>query len=84
MSLGSDFSFWDINITKFANELLTLLGDNGITLPEDITILVRGIVVLEGTLEIVSPDINLMEVFENRIRNQWFIIKSRIKNWNLF
>lgn len=71
----------DINITKFANELLTLLGDNGITLPEDITMLVRGIVVLEGTLEIVSPDINLMEVFENRIRNgniKEYLTKERL------
>lgn len=59
----------DINITKFANELLILLGDNGITLPDDITMLVRGIVVLEGTLEIISPEINLMEVFENRVQN---------------
>lgn len=59
----------DINITKFANELLILLGDNGITLPDDITMLVRGIVVLEGTLEVISPNINLMQVFENRVKN---------------
>lgn len=59
----------DINITKFANELLFILGNHGITLPEDITMLVRGIVVLEGTLEIISPHINLMQVFENRIKN---------------
>lgn len=59
----------DINITKFANELLNLLGNNGITLPKDITMLVRGIVVLEGTLETVSPSINLLQVFENRVKN---------------
>lgn len=59
----------DINITKFANELLNLLSSNGITLPKDITMLVRGIVVLEGTLEIVSPNINLLQVFENRVKN---------------
>ncbi len=59
----------DINITKFANELMNLLSSNGITLPKDITMLVRGIVVLEGTLEVVSPNISLLQVFENRVKN---------------
>ena len=58
----------DINITKFVNELIDVLGKNGIKVPKDITMLVRGIVVLEGTLEIVSPNISLMEVFENKIK----------------
>jgi len=71
----------DINIAKFTNEMLNLLGDNGITLPEDITLLVRGIVVLEGTLEIISPNINLMQVFENRVKNM--SIKEIINKDNL-
>lgn len=58
----------DINIAKFCKELLNILGSHSITLPKDITMLVRGIVVLEGTLEIISPNINLMQVFENRIK----------------
>ena len=58
----------DINITKFVNELIDVVGKNGIKVPKDITMLVRGIVVLEGTLEIVCPDISLMEVFENKIK----------------
>lgn len=58
----------DINITKFANELIDILGKNGIRIPKDITMLVRGIVVLEGTLEVVSPEISLMQVFENRVK----------------
>lgn len=58
----------DINITKFANELIDILGKNGIKIPKDITMLVRGIVVLEGTLEVVCPDINLMQVFENKVK----------------
>ncbi len=71
----------DINITKFANELLNILGSNGISLPKDITMLVRGIVVLEGTLEVVSPDINLLQVFENRVKNM--SIKSILNKENI-
>lgn len=59
----------DINITDFVNELLNMLGNNKIKLPKDITMLVRGIVVLEGTLELVNPNINLMEVFTNRVKH---------------
>ena len=59
----------DIEITKFATELISLLSSNGITLPKDITMLVRGIVVIEGTLEILSPNINLMQVFESRAKS---------------
>lgn len=71
----------DINITKFANEILNLLSSNGITLPKDITMLVRGIVVLEGTLEVVSPNISLLQVFESRVKN--ITLKSLINKENV-
>lgn len=61
-------SIKDINIAVFASDLMRILGDNNIHLPKDITMLVRGIVVLEGTLEIVNPSINLMQVLKNRIK----------------
>lgn len=57
----------DINITEFVSEMMNMLGSYGITLPKDITMLVRGIVVLEGTLEVICPQINLMQVFKNRL-----------------
>ena len=58
----------EINIAKFSNDMMKLLANHGIKLPKDITMLVRGIVVLEGTLELISPNINLMQVFENRVK----------------
>lgn len=65
---NKDLGIKDINITKFANELIDTLGTNGIKIPRDITMLVRGIVVLEGTLEVVSPEISLLQVFENYVK----------------
>ncbi len=59
----------DINISKFVTDVMDLLSTYGITIPRDITMLVRGIVVLEGTLEVITPNINLMQVFENRVKN---------------
>lgn len=71
----------DINIAKFTEELMTMLTTNNITIPKDITMLVRGIVVLEGTLEVVSPDINLMQVFKNHLKH--YNIKSLISKENI-
>lgn len=59
----------DINIAKFTEELMNILTTNNITIPHDITMLVRGIVVLEGTLEVISPNINLMQVFAAYAKN---------------
>ncbi len=58
----------EINITKFVNDLISMLGNHKIKIPKDITMLVRGIVVLEGTLEIICPDMSLMQVFENKLK----------------
>jgi ubiquinone biosynthesis protein len=71
----------DINITKFANELINILGKYGIKMPKDITMLVRGIVVLEGTLEVICPDISLMKVFENKVKQG--TLKNLLDNDNL-
>ena len=60
----------DIDIAEFAMQMLDLLGNNSITLPKDITMLVRGIVVLEGTMEAVCPQISLMDVFSKRVKDQ--------------
>ena len=57
----------NIDIKEFVKEMFVLLRRNEITLPKEITMLVRGIVVLEGTLEKVSPKINLIEVLEKKV-----------------
>lgn len=58
----------DINVTMFVTEFLDILMSNKLRVPKDITMLARGSIVLEGTLSVVSPTINLMEVFQNRVK----------------
>ncbi len=57
----------NIDIASFVNDLMTMFVTNGLNVPHDITMLVRGIVVLEGTLETVNPNINLLQVIKNRM-----------------
>lgn len=68
-----------INIKTFASDMLSLLQENSITLPKEITMLVRGIVVLEGTLEEVDNNINLIEVLKTRLNYTDIISKENIK-----
>lgn len=57
----------NIDIKEFVTEVFILLRRNEITLPKEITMLIRGIVVLEGTLEKISPNINLLEILEAKV-----------------
>ena len=61
-----DKAIEDINISSFIKDIMRLLMNHKISLPRDITILIRGIVVIEGTLETISPQISLISVIKNR------------------
>lgn len=58
----------NINIIEFMNSVNSLLKENNILLDKNITLLVRGICVIEGTLKSISPNINLLMVFNNKIK----------------
>lgn len=62
----------NINIIEFINSVNSLLKENNILLDKNITLLVRGICVIEGTLEGISPNINLLMVFNNKIKEDSF------------
>ena len=74
----------NINIKEFVKEMFILLRRNEITLPREITMLVRGIVVLEGTLEKISPRINLIEVLEKKVNPKEALLnKEKLNDFTL-
>ena len=62
----------NINIVEFMSSVSKVLRESNIKLDKNITLLMRGICVIEGTLELISPNINLIMVFENKIRENTF------------
>ena len=58
----------NIDIKDFMNDFLAMLSNNHISLPKDVTMLMRGIIVLEGVLRSVSPSINLMQILSTHIK----------------
>ena len=74
----------NIDIKEFVTEMFVLLRRNEITLPKEITMLIRGIVVLEGTLEKVSPNINLIEVLKTKVTpNELLMNKDNLEEFAL-
>lgn len=72
-----------INIKEFVTDMFHLLNANNITLPKDVSVLVRGIIVIEGVLEEINPEINLMQVLKNRFRFQNLLKKENLEKYAL-
>lgn len=70
-----------INIKEFIKDMFQLLNTNNITLPKDVSILVRGIVVIEGVLEEINPEISLMQVSKNRFEIQNLLKKENLEKY---
>ena len=70
-------SIANIDIKEFTTEIFILLRRNQITLPKEITMLVRGIVVMEATLEKISPNINLIQVLTTKINPKSSIFNEK-------
>lgn len=58
----------NINIIEFTNSVSKILRDNNLKLDNNITLLMRGICVIEGTLEEITPNINLSIVLQNKLK----------------
>lgn len=63
----STLSISNINIGVVLNDLLKLTTRYKIRIPKNITILTRSIIIIEGLLNELTPNINLMEVLKSRV-----------------
>lgn len=70
----------EIDIAKFTSDMFLMLKENNLTLDKDITMLVRGIIIIEATLSSLNPNLNLISVLINHIKsnNEKIIDKNKI------
>ena len=73
----------DINVKDFAADMFLMLNRHKITLPRDITMLIRGIVVLAGLLEEINPKLSLMIVLKNHVDISKSLNANTIKKYLL-
>ena len=55
-------SLFDINIPKLVEEISKVCRSNNISMPREMTMLAKGIMTIEGIVEKLSPDINIMDI----------------------
>ena len=67
----------NIDTSKFISKMFKMLKDNNLILDRDITMLIRGIGIIEAVLEELDPKINLISVLSNR---KEFYINKELKN----
>ena len=70
LSKNATVEIKDIDTVMFINEMFNMFQSNNIRLDKNITMLIRGISVIEGALETISPDINLLEVLSNKVKEE--------------
>lgn len=66
----SKSSLNEISVVSFFNDFYAMLKDNDIKLPKDITMLIRGIIVIEGLLKELNPEISLFVVLANKVKER--------------
>ena len=75
-------SMGSINVAQFLEEVLDVMKNNHMRLPHGVSMLARGLTHMEGVLAEISPDINMIEIASNRMRENYlehFDLKSELK-----
>ncbi|MEE3343188.1 MAG: AarF/UbiB family protein [Bacilli bacterium] len=69
LSKNASLEIHNTNTLEFINDMFSMLRNNNIRLDKDITMLIRGIGIIEGVLEKISPNISLIEVLSSRVED---------------
>ncbi|MDD3840162.1 MAG: AarF/ABC1/UbiB kinase family protein [Clostridia bacterium] len=57
-----DRSFYNIDLPRFMDEVLKAAKRNNIAMPSDVTMLIKGIMTIEGLLTKLAPEISIMDI----------------------
>ena len=63
-------SLKNIQMSLLLKESLKVQGKNNISLPRDLTVLIRGIIIIEGVVSIISPEIRMLDIAIPYVKNQ--------------
>lgn len=67
LSVFSDMKLDDIDARKFMNDMFNMLRNNNLILDHDVTMLVRGICVIEAVMKDLDPSTSLISVLKNKV-----------------
>ena len=59
-----------MHLGEMFTEVFGIVSKHNISMPKNITMLMRGIIVMEGVLNVLSPSISFMQVLKNRMNGE--------------
>ncbi|MGI6109762.1 MAG: ABC1 kinase family protein [Eubacteriaceae bacterium] len=62
----------DIDLARFMDQMLTICSKNHIEMPPGITMLVRGMITIEGVILDIAPDVSPIQVFVSYVGHEEF------------
>lgn len=77
LSEYSETDLESIDITKFSSKMFNMLRENNLVLHKEITMLIRGIIVVEASLFELNPNLNLISVLTNHVIENSSLIDSK-------
>ena len=82
LSVFTSMELCDIDVKKFMSDIFNMLRSNNLVLDYDVTLLIRGICVIESVMKQLDPSTSLFEVLENRVKHdeiRSFVSKDNLK-----
>lgn len=70
-----EVSLDNVDLPQMVEEIFKVCRKNNISIPKEVTMLLRGILTIEGVIAKLAPEINIMDIAVPYVRNQ--IISSR-------
>lgn len=83
LSKYSTVDFNSMDLKQMSDDFLTILKEHHISIPKGMSMLVRGMVTIQGTLRELSPQLNLLEILATYVSNDYgkfFDLKKELKN----
>jgi ubiquinone biosynthesis protein len=70
-----DASFYDINIPQLMDEVFKTCRKNNIVMPAELTMLLKGLMTLEGVVAKIAPELDIMDIATPYVKKQ--MLKKR-------
>ena len=79
LSKYGSMEFGNLSLASIVTELLDILNTHQIKVPANVSMLARGLVTLEGVLAFLNPNINIIDIAANHIKNSKDIADEFVK-----
>jgi ubiquinone biosynthesis protein len=72
--------FGSFDFAPLVEELLAIIRDNKIKIPPEVSLLSRSMVTMEGTIGLISPNVNVTQILASHMLSQNMDLKKEIKS----